>query len=614
MLRKVTIKHKVYFLAFLGAFLATLISGGSIYSISEVGKQLKQIAEEDIPLTNAVTEITVHQLEQAILFERAARYAEIMDGDPHARQRYEESKAAFIKMAKKVDQEILDAEAQAARIIEYEESHGGESYIIEEFRHVLKILKKVEKEHASFDKHVLQVFKLFEAGRLLEAERMAEEVEEEEDALDHELEALLVELENFTANAALKAEHLEQQLQQILVIVSTLATLAFVVIAVFIVRGIIKPLLATKDYADELSNGNLDARQPKHGFEDEIADMMKSLSVFKENAIEANMLREQQKQRELEAEEEKRQAMQELANSFDSQVGGVISSLASASTELQSTAESMKRIADETKISSQTVAASSEQSSVNVNTVASAMEEMSASSSEIASQMTMARTKSTDTATNARQANETVGNLNELAENIGEVVEAIQGIADQTNLLALNATIEAARAGEAGKGFAVVADEVKSLATETSKKTEEINSQISEIQDATRASVEAMERIIGNISGIDESVTGVSAAIEEQNATTNEIVRSVSEASQGAAQVSNIIVEVQSRAEETGSSADAVLDAAKEVAHLSENLKGSVDDFLERVRADNTANDDDGAESETGADDIDDAGEFEAAE
>lgn len=299
-------------------------------------------------------------------------------------------------------------------------------------------------------------------------------------------------------------------------------------------------------------------------------------------ATEAKRMQEEAEER---SEKEREQAMNDIARDFDSKVGGLIGSLASASSELQSTAEGMRNVADKTSSDSESVSESSTAASDNVNTVAAAMEEMSSSSGEIAAQMVAVKSKSTDTAQNAQSANETVSNLNQLADNIGEVVIAIQDIAEQTNLLALNATIEAARAGDAGKGFAVVADEVKKLASETSKKTEEIGGRIDEIQNATKASVDAMQRIIENISEIDGSVSGVSAAVEEQNVTTSEIVRSVSDASNGVQQVSQIIMDVKKGAEETGTSSDTVLTAANEVAKLAGNLKSSVDEFLLQIRS-----------------------------
>ena len=350
---------------------------------------------------------------------------------------------------------------------------------------------------------------------------------------------------------------------------------------------VISPLKDMTESMQELAMGNTDITVPALGRKDEMGVMASSVQVFKENALEKIQMEQKQAEAEAKAAEEKRRLMNELAQSFEQQVGGLVNSLSDASAELQSTAENMRNIADETTSASQTVAASSEEASANVSTVASAMEEMSTSSAEISTQILTVRNKSNDTSSNAAQANETVSNLSELVGNIGEVVVAIQDIAEQTNLLALNATIEAARAGEAGKGFAVVADEVKKLASETSQKTEEINSRITEIQGATHESVDAMQRIIENIQDIDQSVTGVSAAVEEQNATTTEVLRSVSEASEGVQNVSQIILEVQKGATNTGSSANTVLESANSSAALSKELENAVEDFVNKVRSDN---------------------------
>ncbi len=379
-----------------------------------------------------------------------------------------------------------------------------------------------------------------------------------------------------------------EQLKSVSVII--IGGILFVgILGFLIIKGLSTPLLRIAGGLKDLTDDKV-IKVTDNNRKDEIGDMAEALMDLNTKLANARELTIQEEENKRQAEIERKKMMLQLADDFDAQIGNFIGSLASASTELQSSAEGMKDISDKTSQSSDAVVSSSGEASANVNTVASAMEEMSASISEIVTQMTAAKTQSNDTAANAEQANVTVSNLNDLVKNIGEVVVAIQDIAEQTNLLALNATIEAARAGDAGKGFAVVAEEVKKLASETSQKTDEINGRITEIQDATHESVDAMERIISNIGDIDASVTGISAAAEEQNVTTAEIVRSVAEASSGVQQVSHVILDVQKGASETRASADAVLDASKEVAELSENLRASVESFLSTIRDDANTN------------------------
>ena len=275
----------------------------------------------------------------------------------------------------------------------------------------------------------------------------------------------------------------------------------------------------------------------------------------------------------------------ELTQEFDDEIQSMLRSVASATTQLDASAQSMASTAEQTNHQSMTVAAASEEMATNVQTVAAATEQLSSSVTEIAQQVSHSTEMSSAAVGEAERVTAMVGSLAGASQKIGEVVELITDIAEQTNLLALNATIEAARAGEAGKGFAVVAHEVKNLANQTAKGTDEIGAQIGDIQNQTNEAVDAIRGIQSTINKINEIAASVAASVEEQSAATSEITRNIQEAASGTQQVASNINDVSQAAEKSGATASEVLAVSQEVKTQSESLDGKVQSFLAAVNA-----------------------------
>ncbi len=359
-----------------------------------------------------------------------------------------------------------------------------------------------------------------------------------------------------------------------------LLVLAAVTIA--IARGISRPVGTLTDDTNALAEGDLSRAISATERRDEVGAMARALKVFQTNLLDAKR-REEDNRKEVEAA--RKRALNDLADSLENEVVGIIETVGRSADAMKSTANTMAEAAEKTSEQTTIVASAATQASQNVQNVAAAAEELYNSIAEISRQVS----QSSDVARQASQrVEETHGKvtaLNAAATQISEVVTLITDIADRTNLLALNATIEAARAGDAGKGFAVVAGEVKNLANQTARATGEISGHISKVQTETQAAVDAIDSITRIIQGLDSISSTIASSVEEQGAATQEIARNVQEASNGTDEVTRSIGTVSTVAQETGTSARDVLIASEEVSRQADQLRGVVENFLAKVRA-----------------------------
>jgi methyl-accepting chemotaxis protein len=356
-------------------------------------------------------------------------------------------------------------------------------------------------------------------------------------------------------------------------------------IATLTSRSITQAMGSLKQRMGRLAGGDLAVEIVESQRGDEIGEMAQAVQVFKDNAIAARQLESEQAALKAQAERDKQQALRRLADEFEARIGGIVAALSKSAGEMQSTARAMSTASGGAREKALAVATGADQASSNVQTVAAAAEQLAASIDEIGRQVIAASATAQRAADQSQETNTTIAGLAGAARKIGEVVKLINDIASQTNLLALNATIEAARAGDAGKGFAVVASEVKSLATQTARATEDIRSQITEIQGETDSAVAAIRSISTTILEVNEISASIAAAVEEQSAATREITRNVQQAAGGTENVSRHISGVSEAVDHAGSAATLVLSAADDLAGQSDSLRGEVDRFLATIRA-----------------------------
>lgn len=380
-----------------------------------------------------------------------------------------------------------------------------------------------------------------------------------------------------------RADSIAETSLTVSVIMYSIGVLALMGLSFLLARAIVSAISGLTNKMTRLAENDFDVDINEVKRADEIGEMGRAVLVFRENGIERIKLEAAQK-----AEDEKRRKRMETQEryiqEFDQAVVAVMADVGIAVEQLHQVSNVLRNSAETATNQSMAVSSGAEEASSNVQLVATAATELSASINEISGQVTETSTMAQSATERARNTNDNIQGLNDSAIKIGEVISLISDIAEQTNLLALNATIEAARAGDAGKGFAVVASEVKNLANQTGKATEEITSQINDIQQATSLAVDAIDEIVKMISDISERAAAVAAAVEQQTVATSEISQNVEQAAAGTEEISAAMQGVSAAVNETNEAAGSVNVSAYNLGQQSGDLRSQIDGFLERMR------------------------------
>ncbi len=556
MLNNMSVRKKILLLVAILIGFQVISSLFSIKIINGISSEFSNVKNQEMPLVALTTDITIQQLEQAVVIEKALRLAKL----DASKQSLPELQQKVIGFGGMVDDQIL----RGQKILASAKSHALSEALAKELAALETSLQDLEQEHLVFQRDVEKIMAALNAGETVSVATLLA-VEQGQEKLDGHLTEMLHSLEIMSNHTLEKVLEDEDAGVHFLIVAALASAIIGAFLSGFIIRSIVGPITTVLANLKSMAagNGDLTVRLPVTS-RDEIGDLSSAFNEFV-NKLQVMMI-------------DISRAIEQLATATEE-----------TSAVTQSTTENVANQKNETI-----------QVATAINEMTATVQEI-ATSAESASQE--AQIGSQQSLTGKQVIGDVVSTINKLAsdiensasviltvksgsQSIGTVLDVIKSIAEQTNLLALNAAIEAARAGEQGRGFAVVADEVRSLAQKTQHSTKEIETLILDLQagsdnavstieqnrsgiqalvDKTVTATESLDIIAHSVSSIAEMNTLIATAAEEQSHVVEEVNRNIHN--------------IQQISEETASGSLQVSQASNEIAQLTEQLRMQVSQF-----------------------------------